>query len=130
MPIYSNATPPYSVGEGWGQEIISISDGSGTLGLGNFSQRVAIQSVGGSQQRPVAVTFVYTTPPASVQYDIYVAVKDSSGTALYTKVGSTTNVNGDQVTLNMAAAAGNFFRFLCVKEVISPGVTTVVAVYQ
>ena len=126
MPLYNNTYPPYSIGQGEGSPLVKAEQ----LGAGNFSSRVAISSRGGSQARPIVVYFIYATQPASVQYDIYVAVVDDTGIAGYTKVGSTTNVSGDQVTLNMAAAGGNSFRFLCVKEVISPGVNATVTAHQ
>ena len=99
------------------------------LGAGNNSQRAAM-AAGRRSPEPVTVTFAYASAPASVQYDIYVAWDDSLGFAGYTKVGSTTNVNGDQVTIQRSAAGGPNFRLLLVKEVISPGVNALVQVRQ
>jgi|SRR6266550_4788063 len=127
VPVYSNAFPPNSVGPGEQATIVNAEQ----LGLGSpFSSRVAIADVHGMQARPVLVTFTYASAPASVQYDIFAAWDDTAPLTSYTKIGSTTNVNGDQVTLNRAAAGGNHFRFLCVREVVSPGVNATVKVQQ
>lgn len=127
MPLYNNTYPPNSVAPGEQATIVSAEQ----LGAGSpFSQRVAIQDVYGFQDRPVLVTFTYASVPSSVQYDIFGAWDDTSPLTSYTKLGSTTNVNGDQVTISRAAAGGNAFRFLCVREVISPGVNATVKVQQ
>lgn len=127
MPVYSNTYPPYSVAQGEQATIVNAEQ----LGAGSpFSSRVAIADREGGARAPVMVSFLYATTPASVQYDIYVAWDDTAPLTSYTKVGSTTNVNGDQVTLNRAAASGNAFRFLCVREVVSPGVNATVKVQQ
>lgn len=126
MPKYNNTYPPSSVGFGDNVTIVSAEQ----LGAGIYSQRAAIADRSGSQFKPICVSFSYATVPSSVQYDIYIAMFDTGPTISYTKVGSTTNVNGDQVTLNRAAAGGNDFRFLCVLEVISPGVNATVVVSQ
>jgi len=47
--------------------------------------------------RAVTVTFLLRNRSCLRQYDIYVAWDDTLGFNGYTKVGSTTNVNGDQV---------------------------------
>lgn len=134
MPAYSNTFPPYSVAPGEqtssGSNLVDPADGTATLGAGNFSQRVAIQDVFGAQPRPVTITFTYASAPASVQYDIYAAWDDTAPLVSYTKVGTTNNVNGDQVTIQRTDAGGPNFRFLCVKEVTSPGVKTTVKVQQ
>ncbi len=126
MPPYSNAVPPSSVYEGDQSIIVSAEQ----LGTNAFSQRAAIADKDGSLPRPVTVTFTYASAPSSVQYDIYVAWDDTAPLTSYTKVGSTTNVNGDQVTLQRTAAGGANFRFVCVREVVSPGVNATVKVQQ
>jgi hypothetical protein len=126
MPPYNNAVPPSSVHEGDSSVIVSGEQ----LGTNVFSLEVAIADKDGSLPRPVTVTFSYASTPTSVQYDIYVAWDDTAPLTSYTKVGSTTNVNGDQVTLQRNAAGGANFRFLCVREVISPGVNATVKVRQ
>jgi uncharacterized protein YcfL len=126
MPPYSNAVPPSSVYEGDQSIIVNAEQ----LGANVFSQRVAIADKDGSQPRPVTVTFTYASAPSSVQYDIYVGWDDTAPLTSYTKVGSTTNVNGDQVTLQRTAAGGANFRFLCVREVASPGVNATAKVQQ
>ena len=126
MPPYSNAVPPLSVYEGDQSVVVNAEQ----LGTNVFSQRVAVGDKDGSQPRPVTVTFTYASAPSSVQYDIYVAWDDTAPLTSYTKVGSTTNVNGDQVTLQRTAAGGANFRFLCVREVVSPGVNATVKVQQ
>jgi hypothetical protein len=122
MPAYSNANPPFSVERGSQQAIVNAE----VLGAGNFSSRVAIADKDTDSLVPVTVTFTYASTPAAVQYDIYVAWDDALAT--YTKVGTTNNVNGDQVTIQRVGAGGINFRFLCVKEVVSPGVNATVQV--
>lgn len=100
------------------------------LGVGQNSNRAAIQPVADTVPGPVTVTFAYASPPASVQYDIYVGWDDTLGFNGYTKVGSSTNVNGDQVTIQRSVTSGNNFRLILVKEVISPGVNATVVVRQ
>lgn len=126
MPVYENTQPPYSVCFGFGSNVVNKEQ----LGTNNFSERVAIADRADSQMKPVLVTFTYATVPSSVQYDIYVARADDGPFLSYTKIGSTTNVNGDQVTLNRAAAGGNSFRFICVREVVSPGVNATVGIHM
>jgi hypothetical protein len=126
MPPYSNAVPPSSVHEGDQSVIVNAEQ----LSTNVFSQRVAIADKDGSQPRPVTATFTYASAPSSVQYDIYVGWDDTAPLISYTKVGSTTNVNGDEVTLQRTAAGGANFRFLCVREVVSPGVNATVKVQQ
>ena len=126
MPLYSNTYPPTSVAFGEQATIVNAEQ----LGAGNFSQRVAIADKGMGVARPVLLTFTYATKPASVQYDIYAGWDDTSPTVSYTKIGTTNNVLGDQVTINRAAAGGNDFRFILVQEVISPGVNATVKVQQ
>ena len=128
MSIYNGTFPPQAIYEG-DQSIPPIVNAE-QLGAGNFSQRVNIADKDGSLPRPVTVTFSYASAPASVQYDIYVAWDDGTPPATWTKVGSTTNVNGDQVTIQRSGTGGNNFRFLCVKEVVSPGVNATVKVQQ
>jgi hypothetical protein len=91
---------------------------------------VAIADKDGSMPRPVTVTFGYVSVPSSVQYDIYVGWDDTAPLTSYTKVGSTTNVNGDQVTMQRSVAGGANFRFICAREVVSPGVNATVKVRQ
>ena len=101
------------------------------LGAGNFSQRAAITPVADTTPGPVTLTFSYATVPASVEYDIYVAWDDSLGIAGYTYTNvKTTNVNGDQVTIQRNVAGGLNFRLILVKEVTSPGVNATVQVRQ
>lgn len=128
MSVYNGTFPPSAIYEGdqTNPPIVNAEQ----LGVGNFSQRVNIADKDGSLPRPVLVTFTYATPPALVQYDIYVAWDDGNPPTTWTKVGSTTNVNGDQVTIQRAVASGPQFRFLCVKEVISPGVNATVKAQQ
>jgi len=126
MPLYNNTFPPSAVGRGMDVTIVNAEQ----LGAGNNSQRAAITPVADTSPGPVTVTFAYATTPASVQYDIYVAWDDTLGFSGYTKIGSTTNVSGDQVTIQRGAAGGNNFRLLLVKEVISPGVNATVIVRQ
>lgn len=131
MPLYSNTNPPYSVAPGEQTSGVSNLVNNEQLGAGSpFSQRVAIADVHGFPPRPVTVTFTYASAPASVEYDIFGAWDDTAPLISYTKIGSTTNVSGDQVTIQRAAAGGPNFRFLCVREVISPGVNAVVKVQQ
>ena len=126
MPPYNNTVPPSSVYEGDWSTIVNAEQ----LGTNVFSLQVAIADKDGSQPRPVTVTFTYASVPSSVEYDIYVAWDDTAPLTSYTKVGSTSNVNGDQVTLQRTAAGGANFRFLCVREVVSPGVNATVKVRQ
>jgi hypothetical protein len=126
MPPYNNTVPPSSVCEGDSSAIVNAEQ----LGTNVFSLQVAIADKDGSLPRPVTVTFDYASAPSSVQYDIYVGWDDTAPLTSYTKVGTTTNVNGDQVTLQRNAAGGANFRFLCVREVISPGVNATVKVRQ
>jgi hypothetical protein len=126
MPLYNNTNPPTSVAFGEQATIVNAEQ----LGAGNFSQRVAIADKGMGVARPVLLTFTYATVPASVEYDVFVGWDDTGPLVSYTNVGKTTNVNGDQITLNRAAAGGNDFRFVCVKEVVSPGVNATVKVQQ
>ena len=131
MPLYSNTNPPYSVAPGEQTSGVSNPVNAEQLGAGSpFSQRVAIADVHGFPPRPVTVTFTYASAPASVQYDIYAAWDDTSPLTSYTKIGSTISTTGEQVTLQRAAAGGPNFRFLCVREVISPGVNATVKVQQ
>jgi hypothetical protein len=133
MPLYlppgfTTAAPPQAIyeGEQSSPPIVNAEQ----LGAGNFSQRINIADKDGSMPRPVTVTFLYASVPASVQYDIYVAWDDGLPPTTWTKVGTTTNVNGDQVTIQRAAAGGPNFRFICVREVVSPGVNATVKVQQ
>src|SRR5882724_3266676 len=126
MPLYSSSFPPSACVRGMDVTIVNAEQ----LGAGNNSQRAAIAQPTADIAGPVTVTFSYATVPASVQYDIYVAWDDTLGFNGYTKVGSTTNVNGDQVTIQRGAAGGQNFRLLLVKEVISPGVNATVQVRQ
>jgi hypothetical protein len=126
MPVYNNTYPPTSVAFGEQATIVNAEQ----LGAGNFSQRVAIADKGTGVQRAVLLTFTYATQPAAVEYDIFVAWDDTAPTTSYTNVGKTTNVKGDQVTINRAAAGGNDFRFVLVQEVVSPGVNATVRVQQ
>ncbi len=126
MPPYSNTYPPSSAAMGENVTIVNAEQ----LGAGIFSQRAAIADRGAGVERAVVVTFTYATVPAAVQYDIYVGWDDTAPLTSYTKVVSTANAAGDQVTLNRAAAGGNAFRFVLVKEVISPGVNATVKVQQ
>ena len=126
MPLRNTLLIPPSIAPGDAVVLVNAEQ----LGAGNFSQQANIQDVYGLPPRPVVLTFKYASAPGSVQYDIYVSMGDDSSTATYTKVGSTTNVNGDQVTLQRTAASGNMFNFVMVKEVISPGVNATVTARQ
>lgn len=130
MSVYNNTNPPYSVAPGEQTAGVSNPVNAEQLGTNNFSQRVALADVYGFQPRPITLTFTYASAPASVQYDIYAAWDDTAPLTSYTKIGSTTNVSGDQVTIQRAAAGGPNFRFICVREVISPGVNATVKVQQ
>jgi hypothetical protein len=135
MPLYKLPAECHSVAQGEQETIVKAERLSQLTGYGlppqfNFSQRVAIQDKESGTPRPVVITFTYATVPASVQYDIYVALDDTAPLTSYTKVGSTANVNGDQVTLQRLAAGGNQFRFVCVREVVDPGVLATVKVQQ
>lgn len=122
MPLYNNSTPPYSVAQGEKQNIVAAE----TLGVGNRSQRVAIADKGSGSLRPVTLAFAYAGTPASVQYDIYAAWDDTP--LAYGKVGTTNNVNGDQVTIQRAAAGGPNFKFILVQEVLTPSVNATIGV--
>jgi hypothetical protein len=131
MPVYSNTFPPYSVAPGEQTSGVSNPVNNEQLGAGSpFSQRVAIADAYGLQPRPVTITFTYASTPGSVQYDIFGAWDDTAPLVSYTKIGTTNNVAGDQVTIQRAAAGGPNFRFICVREVISPGVNATVKVQQ
>jgi hypothetical protein len=113
--------PPLVCPGDQGFPILSVE----TLGAGIFSQRVAILDRAHSL-RPVLVSFFYSDSggvnvvvPGAVQYDIYGAMEDLLP-GHYTKIGSTTNTAGDQVTIQRSAAGGPQFRFILVKEVITP----------
>ena len=127
MPAYPanpTAVPPSAVA--FGDDALLVN--AETLGAGNRSQRVAIADKAGTGPRPVTVTFAYAGVPASTQYDIYAAFDDTP--LAYGKVGTTNNVNGDQVTIQRAAAGGPNFRFLLVQEVITPNVAATVKARQ
>jgi hypothetical protein len=136
MPLYKLPAEIHSVASNnevetvVNNERLSQLAGFGTPPQYNFSQRVAISDKSGGGRKPVILNFSYATVPASVQYDIYVSMEDDPPLIGYTKVGSTTNVNGDQVTLQREAAGGNMFRFVCVREVGDPGVLATVDVSQ
>ncbi len=137
MPLYNNAFPPYSVAPGeetsGASNLLNAEQLQNAPGFGantNFSQRVAITDPYGLPPRPIVLNFTYGSTPASVQYDIYAAWDDTAPLTSYTKIDSTNNVAGDQVTIQRGAAGGNQFRFLCVREVISPGVNATVKVQQ
>jgi hypothetical protein len=125
MPAYETVQPPLAVWPGGDVTIVKTEQ----LGTGKVSERCTISQDSSKQLRPVTVTFTYASVPASVQYDIYVAWDDIFPGS-YTKVGSTNNVNGDQVTLQRLAAGAVNFRFLLVVEVISPAVNATVVVRQ
>jgi hypothetical protein len=130
MPLFNLSSPPYSIAQGEttsGAERLVANE---QLGTNNFSAAVAIADKGTGSVRPVVVTFSYASTPAAVQYDIYIAWDYLTPPGTWTKIGSTNNVNGDQVTIQRAAAGGPHFRFVCVKEVISPGVNAIVKVNQ
>src|SRR5271165_209441 len=125
MPLYSNSVPPSAVAKGLDVVIVSAEQ----LGAGNFSSRAAIGADRNNFDDPITLTFTYATVPSSVEYDIYVAFDDSAGITNYAYTSlKTTNVNGDQVTIQRAAVGGINFRFVCVKEVTSPGVNATVTV--
>jgi hypothetical protein len=124
LPLYNNTFPPYAVAFGDDATLVNAE----TLGAGNRSQRVAIADKSGVGPRPVTITFAYAVAPSSVQYDIYAAFDDTP--LAYGKIGSTTNVNGDQVTIQRAAAGGPNFRFILVQEVITPNQNATVKARQ
>src|ERR1700693_3220701 len=120
MPAYSNTFPPYSISHGDQQQIVSNEQ----LGATNFSQRVAIADKDVDNPAPVTLTFAYASAPAAVEYDIYVAWDDVLTS--YRNIGKSTNVNGEDVTIQRVGPAQINFRFICVKEVVSPGVNATV----
>ena len=124
MSLYNNSFPPSACTRGMDVIIVNAEQ----LGTGNYSQRAAIADDAHRGPGPVTLTFSYASTPGSVEYDIYVGWDDSLGTAGYTKVGSTTNTSGDQVTIQRSA--GNNFRLVLVKEVTSPGVNATCQVRQ
>ena len=131
MPLYENTQPPYSVAPGeFPATIVSPSDGTTTLGAGNYSERVAIADPYGMEPRPVTVATSFATVPSSTEYDIYGALDDSAPPAAWILLGKMTNTAGDQVTLQRVGPGGESFRFICVKEITSPGVKTTVTVRQ
>jgi hypothetical protein len=125
MPLYNNTYPPNSIAPGEEATLVNNEQ----LGAGNFSQRVAIADAYGMMPRPIVLAFSYASAPAAVEYDIFVAL-DDNGVLSYSNVGKTTNPLGDQVTIERAAAGGPQFSFICVKEVISPGVNATATVQQ
>ena len=130
MPLFNVSVPPYFIAEGETTSSLERLVANEQLGAGNFSSAVAIADKSSGALRPVVITFNYAGVPGAVQYDIYVAWDYLTPPGTWTKVGTTNNVNGDQVTLQRAAAGGNHFRFVCVREVISPGVNAIVKVNQ
>ncbi|SRR6266404_2657998 len=126
MPAYNNSFPPSAVTRGIDVVIVNAEQ----LGAGKQSQRAAVAQPTSQNPGPITLTFSYATVPAAVQYDIYVAWDDSLGFAGYTKVGTTNNVAGDQVTIQRGAAGGQNFRLILVSEVISPGVNAIVTVRE
>jgi hypothetical protein len=124
MPLYNTQVPPSCVNPGDDTVIVNNEQ----LGANNFSQQVNCPGAGGDAPygftSNVALVFTYASAPAAVEYDIYVAMHDVA--AEYVKVGQTTNVNGDLVTI--AAITSQKFRFVRVKEVTSPGVNATVKV--
>lgn len=124
MPAYGKGQAIWSVAPGTDQQIVSAE----TLGANVFSERVCLQDRW-SGPRPCVLTFTYSIKPSAVKYDIYGAMIDNPpSTTSWIKIGSTTNVNGDQVTIPRDVAAGNQFRFVCVQEVTTPdnsGLSTV-----
>ena len=131
MPAFDINAGVKSICQGTGLKLLSAEQ----LGAGVYSIAAAIQDKDGSSPRPITVTFSYASTPGSVEYDIYGAW-DYTNPALtvppstWTKLGSTTNVNGDQVTLIRDAAGGLNFRFICVYEKTSPGVNATVEARQ
>lgn len=134
MPLYENTQPPYSVGPGDPEvQIVTLADGTGTLGTAKFSERVAIQDVPGGYLRPVVVRIAYASAPSSTEYDVYVSQVDSNpanNPTDWAKAAASTNTAGEHVNVLREGAGGISFLFLCVKEVTSPGVKTTVAVRQ
>jgi hypothetical protein len=126
MPLYNSTFPPYAVQRGIDVTIVNNEQ----LGVGNFSQRCAIAEPTARSPEAVTLTFSYASKPAAVEYDIWVGWDDTLGVLGYTNVGKTTNVNGDQVTIQRGAAGGQNFRLVLVQEVISPGVNALVQVRE
>lgn len=125
MPLYETVQPPSACWPGGDVTIVKAEQ----LGLGQVSERCAIALDDSKRLRPVTLTFTYAGTPAAVQYDIY-AAWDDIFPGSYTKVGTTNSVNGDQVTIQRVGAGQVNFRFVLVKEVVSPGVNATVQVRQ
>lgn len=128
MPAFNLNQSLYAVSEGDSVNIVNNEQ----LGTGVYSQPVAIADKSPGVQRAITLVFSYggapLSQPSSVEYDLYVGFSNTLPPTQWTKVGSTTNVAGDQVTLNRNAAGGNGFRFICVLEKVSPGANNLATV--
>jgi len=129
MTKYNTELPVFHVGgTGDSVQLVSPGDGNG-IGADNFSQPVNVTDYMRDTARPIVLNFFYESAPGSVSYEIYVAQFNTDPTAnpsQWTKVATTTNTAGDQVTLQRAGAGAQQFRFVCVKEVTSPGVAATI----
>jgi hypothetical protein len=130
---YNAKIPIHHIGgPGDDHNLISPNDGNG-IGTGNFSQPVCVTDYERGFTRPVVLNFFYASVPESVEYDIYVAqfnTDPNASPSQWTKIGSTTNTAGDQVTLVRSGAGSQQFEFVCVKEVTSPSVATTVSAHM
>ena len=127
MPLYPTlfATQPPSSVTRSGDTVTIVN--AEQLGVGNYSQRAAVGDSIGDATRPITLTFTYNdavtgtlAAPGAVEYDIFVAWVDSLPPTLWTNIGKTTNVAGDQVTIQRGAAGGQQFKFVLVQEVTTP----------
>jgi hypothetical protein len=97
MPAYSNSQPPYTLGPGDSQQVISPSD---TLSVGFRSQQVALVRVPGDPLTTFAVDLVFNQAPGTFDFEV--------------QVSNVADVPGDYVSAasgSMAATdsgAGNF----------------------
>lgn len=129
MPLRGSAQQRFSLAPQGDAPLLTseqLNSNASSSATNNFSEPVAIADSPARDPTPIVITFSYASVPSSVQYDIFVAMIDGPPLTNYTKIGSTTNVNGDQVTIQRSAAGGNHFRFVCVREVIAPGVNATV----
>jgi hypothetical protein len=120
MPLYGSVQTSVAIAENEPFNLVNNEQ----LGVGNKSVQVCFQRHYGLPEN-VAVDLSYATPPSSVQYDIQVAINDVE--ALYRTVYSSTKTAGELVSVNMLQG-GLKYRFLRVKETISPGVNATVTV--
>lgn len=125
MPIYNAQIPINSVAQGEQATILNaeLPDAA----LKSKSQQVAICDAYGMPPRPIVVTFTYATVPASTSFKVQCAWDDIDTSYADVANATTTNVNGDQITIQRGANAPNF-RFLRVVCLTAPAVATTVKV--